>query len=298
VHKLYGGDIMSKIGLVMGGGGAKGAYQVGAWKAICESGLDEYIESYSGSSIGALNCALIRLKTWEEASEIWMNWDLSNFFLTGGADLNDISNAIIDIRNDREIQFDGLFSRDGLIELLNIIEIEKLENSQVNFFTTVSNITAFPEDRRIMDTVLDWYNGKNAGFVQYINLKNKSKKFIVDILLATSAIPIVYQPVEIGGQFYVDGGINDNLPVAPVFRMGYKKIIAISCSQINYSSLKRRFPSSSILLIQPSKYLGNLIEGTLNFKKSKLKDSYNLGYADAMKAVKNSRVSVERLLTY
>ena len=287
---------MSKIGLVLGGGGAKGAYQAGAWKAICEYGLDEYVESCSGSSIGALNCALIQLKTWEEVSEIWLNWDLNRFFLTGGADLNDISNAIIDIKNGREIQFDGLFSRDGLIELLNVIGIEKLENSSVDFFTTVSNISALPEDRRVIDTVLDWYNGKNAGFVQYINLKNTDREFITDMLLATSAIPIVYPPVEIGGQFYVDGGINDNLPVAPVFRMGYKEIIAISCSKINYNSLKRRFPSGNIYLIQPSKNLGNLIEGTLNFKKSKLKDSYNLGYADAMNTFKNRGTSVERLL--
>lgn len=287
---------MSKIGLVMGGGGAKGAYQIGAWKAICEYGLDKYIGSYSGSSIGALNCALIQLKTYEEASEIWLNQDLSKFFLTGGADLNDISNAINNIKKGKEIEFDGLFSRNGLVEFLNIIGIEKLENLPVDFFVTVSNITALPENRRIIDTVLNWYNGKNAGFVQYINLKNTHKKFIVDILLATSAIPMIYPPVEIGGQFYVDGGIDDNLPIAPVFRMGCKEIIAISCGKINHNSLKVRFPHSNILLIQPSKYLGNLIEGTLDFKKSKLNDSYNLGYVDAMNTLQTNKFSSDNLL--
>ena len=46
------------IGLVLSGGGAKGAYEVGVWQAICEAGLDRRIRAISGSSVGSL-CAVL-----------------------------------------------------------------------------------------------------------------------------------------------------------------------------------------------------------------------------------------------
>ena len=51
-----------KIGLVLGGGGGKGAFQVGVWKALCEYKLDKKISCMSGSSIGALNSVLFSQK--------------------------------------------------------------------------------------------------------------------------------------------------------------------------------------------------------------------------------------------
>lgn len=279
---------MREIGLVLSGGGAKGAYQAGAWRALCESGFNKYIKIYSGTSIGALNCALIQLKNWKEISEIWLNYNLNKVFLTDGVDLGDILKAIMAVRSGKKIEFNGLFSRDGLIDLLDKAGIEKLENEILDFYLTVANITEIPQEKRCTETALNWYNGKKTGFTQYIHLKDADKSFIVDMLLATSAIPVVYPPEEIGGQYYVDGGINDNLPVAPIYRRGFKKIIAISCNRVNYNSLKKRFPSSDILLIQPSKYLGTLIDGTFNFNSKKLGESYKIGYHDAIRAIKKN----------
>ncbi len=281
---------MPEIGLTLGGGGAKGAYQIGAWRAICEYGLDKYIKIYSGSSIGAINCALIQFKDWEEVSEIWLNYNLNSVFLTEGVDLTNILKAIQTVRSGKKLEFNGLFSRDGLIDLLNKIGIENLENEILDFYVTVTNITELPAERRSVEAALNWYNGKNVGFTQYIYLKNADKRFIVDMLLATSAIPVLYPPEEIGGQYYVDGGINDNLPITPIFRRGFKKIIAISCERVNYANLKRRFPSADILLIQPTKYLGNLIDGTFNFNSQKLIYSYKTGYNDAVRAIKKQLI--------
>lgn len=47
-----------KLGLVFAGGGGKGAYQIGVWKALIEKGLDKYVTCISGTSIGGLNSAL------------------------------------------------------------------------------------------------------------------------------------------------------------------------------------------------------------------------------------------------
>ena len=60
-----------KIGLVLAGGGGKGAYQLGVWKFFKEIGLDEHIEVISGTSVGALNAILFSLENYENCEKIW-----------------------------------------------------------------------------------------------------------------------------------------------------------------------------------------------------------------------------------
>ena len=57
---------------------------------------------------------------------------------------------------------------------------------------------------------------------------------------------------------------------------------------MNYFNIVRRYPSIQMILIQPSRYLGNLLNGTLNFNKDKLRQSFELGYHDAMNTIKRN----------
>lgn len=60
-----------KIGLVLAGGGGRGAYQIGVWKALRETGLEGYITAVAGSSVGGLNAALFTQGGLDKAEEIW-----------------------------------------------------------------------------------------------------------------------------------------------------------------------------------------------------------------------------------
>ena len=62
-----------KIGLVLAGGGARGAYQIGVWKALIELGIDKYIKVVSGTSIGAVNAMLFQQGAYKLAEEFWYN---------------------------------------------------------------------------------------------------------------------------------------------------------------------------------------------------------------------------------
>ena len=62
---------MKRIGLVLDGGGGKGAYQIGVWKAMRETGIDKYIKAVSGASVGGLNAALFVQGDYEKAERIW-----------------------------------------------------------------------------------------------------------------------------------------------------------------------------------------------------------------------------------
>ena len=64
-------DLSKEYGIVLEGGGAKGAYQIGAWRALREAGIR--IKGAAGTSVGALNGALICMDDFEKAERIWEN---------------------------------------------------------------------------------------------------------------------------------------------------------------------------------------------------------------------------------
>ena len=69
-------DTSKEYGLVLEGGGAKGAYQIGAWKALKEAGVK--INAVAGTSVGALNGALICMDELEMAQQMWSNLTYSH----------------------------------------------------------------------------------------------------------------------------------------------------------------------------------------------------------------------------
>ncbi len=64
-------DLSKEYGIVLEGGGAKGSYQIGAWKALREAGIK--IKGIAGTSVGALNGALICMDALEQAEALWEN---------------------------------------------------------------------------------------------------------------------------------------------------------------------------------------------------------------------------------
>ena len=64
-----------EFGLVLAGGGGKGAYEIGVWKALRETGKIK-IGAVSGTSVGALNAVLFAVGDYESAEDIWMHIDM------------------------------------------------------------------------------------------------------------------------------------------------------------------------------------------------------------------------------
>ena len=64
-------DLNKEYGIVFDGGGARGAYQIGAWKALHEAGVK--INAVAGTSVGALNGALLCMGDLEKAEKLWEN---------------------------------------------------------------------------------------------------------------------------------------------------------------------------------------------------------------------------------
>lgn len=238
---------MNKFGIVLSGGGAKGAYQIGAMKAIKEFNID--VLGYSGSSIGALNEALLFSQEITYCENIWKNIKLDDIF-----EINDYI-------------FNGISTGEDLKNLINNhIDISKIQQSKIPLFVTICTNEERKEGR-------------------YILLNDKTKDEIVLLLLTSAALPIVYNKVSYNNQLCSDGGLFDNNPINPLYENGINNLILISMN--HKFSLDNYYPNSEILIIKPSLDLKGLIEGTLNFDKNEILLRLELGYSDAKRCLNN-----------
>ena len=106
------------------------------------------------------------------------------------------------------IPTDGLLRLDGLKEVIRKeIQYTMIEELPVPFYVTVANL--------------------NSGEVEYMNSGSLSQT-----VLASSSIPVLFAPVEIDGQHYVDGGLMDNIPIEPI-KEKCDKIIVSNISPLN-----------------------------------------------------------------
>ena len=94
---------MTKLGLVLAGGGGKGSYEIGVWKYLREIGLDSRISVIAGTSVGGLNAFLIANGNYDLAEKLW---------------LTQIEDKILDTESDSH-RGGAVFSREGLLQIIN-----------------------------------------------------------------------------------------------------------------------------------------------------------------------------------
>lgn len=241
-----------RIGLVFEGGGGKGAYQIGAWKAIRELGIERHICMVSGTSVGALNAALFYKGNYGLAEEIWKS--ISE---------DDILSEKI---NDDYLNGECFFSQN---KLGNIIS-EVLRGKKYNWECLHCYVTCK-------------YRGLSA--VRYFDLsKYRDVELKKRILMASSAIPIVFESVEIEGTYYVDGGVNgDNVPIKPLLSQQLNYIIVIHLNQCANDNMDVK---EKIYEVFPTRNLGGLLSGTLDFGRENIAARIRIGYEDTLKTLR------------
>ncbi|HFJ9404231.1 TPA: patatin-like phospholipase family protein [Bacillus paranthracis] len=263
---------MTKVGLVLAGGGGKGAYHIGVWKALNAYGISDNISAVSGTSVGALNAALFSQGDYRIAETIWSNIEPSQIlsidttqYIQKIMGSNYLASSITTplIKLAKKVSKTGAFSRSGMSEIINqYININYISKSTIPCYATCCKIPSFKKT--------------------YFSLEGESEKNIISILLATSALPLVFEPEEINGDFYVDGGIKDNIPIEPLYKTGYRNIIVVHCNPdelLSYDS----YPDANIIEIVPSQSIGRFVDGTLDFTRQGSLYRMKQGYEDAIR---------------
>lgn len=262
-----------KIGLVFAGGGGKGAYQIGVWKAFKELGIDKYIQGVSGTSIGGLNAVLFSQGNYETAEDIWMKITRKDVLPIDDAEL--FAKGIKLFIGNKNINFikkflpklleQGNVSREGLLSIISSnIDFSKVIKSGKLLYVTCAEI---PEIK-----------------VRYFKLNDYDEEMTKKILCATSAIPSIYSCEEIESIKYVDGGMADNVPIQPLYGEGFDIIFAVHL-QREFNIDRNKFLGARIIDIIPSSEQGGIFTGTLDFSHESIKKRIITGYEDTMNLI-------------
>jgi NTE family protein len=249
-------------GLVLSGGGAKGAFEMGVWKALRES--DYSLGAVIGTSVGALNAAMIAQDDYEIAMEFWSNLTINQVL-----DLNkEMTNTYVDKWSKESFDvfrtgfLAALFS-DGLDisplrqNLTRMICEDTIRRSTIRFGLVTVDITSL-KPRQLM--IEDIPNGQ-----------------LIDYLLASAALPI-FQKLEIDGKTYLDGGFFDNVPINFMLEQHFNQIISVEFPAPGMRKWVRD-KQAKIITVNNSEYLG----GVLDFDSRQIELNIQLGYLDALK---------------
>ena len=247
-----------EYGLVLAGGGTKGAYQVGVWKALKELNIN--VKGIVGASIGSLNGALFLQDDFKMVEDMYENIKLGNIMNVDGMNenknifsLSNIFNLAADYTKQKGI--DNTPLRNMIRKYINM---DKIYNSNIDFGLVTFSV-------------------KNRQPLQVF--KNEiPKEEMENYLLASSCFPI-FKPQIINNEEYFDGGLYDNIPANMLIEKGYKNIIIADIAGVGFS--KRTINKDVyIKVIKPSEDLG----GTFEFNHERIINNIKLGYLDTMKA--------------
>ncbi len=256
-----------EFGLVLEGGGAKGSYEIGACKALEEMGVK--ITAVTGTSVGALNGAMVAQHKIDTAYQLWYNIHPSQVMNIEEEKLKKLTH--LEIRPDDiryylkmlgEIIVEGGIDVTPLKKLIKKhVNEEKLRTSDIAF----GMVTVSFNDRRALEI-----------FVEDIPYGQ-----IADYLFASANFPL-FRSAKIGEKIYLDGGIYDNLPIRMLVNRGYKSLITVRVGglgrirKVNLDNLK-------LINIEAKESLG----GPLDFDTQKARKNLKLGYFDAYRVMKN-----------
>jgi NTE family protein len=224
--------------LVLPGAGARGAYQIGVLKAIAGLLPEREPNPFSvicGTSAGAINAAVLagRAANFERAvadmEQVWANFAASQVYrsdnwtmlktslhwlgalvfggLGGGNPRSLLDNAPLRELLTRNVRFDGIRRaiEQGHLEAIAITASAYSTARSVTFFQGRPELASWTRVRRI----------------------GRATRLTVDHLMASAAVPFIFPPVQIGGEFYGDGSMRHRAPLSPAIHLGADRMLVV-----------------------------------------------------------------------
>jgi NTE family protein len=261
-------DFNKEYGIVLEGGGAKGSYQIGVWKAFLECGVK--IKAVAGVSVGALNGALICMGDFERAVDIWKNISYSRIMRVDDDQMDKLVNGRFKELSLQSVTKEGMRFIEG--GGLDVTPLRQLIEENVD-----ERIIKESEIEFIMGT----FSLTNMKEVE-ITAKEAEEGYLKDYLMASSYFPL-FKNEKLHGKKYLDGGIVNNVPIDMLINRGYKNIIVIRIYGIGMEK-KIKIPEDvNVIYMAPKINLCNIME----FNNKKAARNITLGYYDAMRILRS-----------
>ena len=200
-------------GLVLAGGGAKGSYQVGAYRALKELGWQPDI--ITGTSVGCLNAALFVLDKVSEAEELWKNLDIHGVLeMPDGKTPEELQNFLLDT------------VRSGGLDLEPLGDV-------IDRYLDEDAIRAAPVRYGLVMTEMNTLKSVQLPLDQIPQGRLK------EYMMASSACFPALRPRTIDGVKYIDGGWRDNMPLTLATSMGATELVAVDIEGVGYNKPNR-----------------------------------------------------------
>lgn len=230
-----------KTGLVLSGGGARGAYQAGVIQALCEvaqrEGMKNPFKVISGISAGSINGAYLASHCHDmdyagkNITRVWRSISTDKIvnispFSFGRTGLQLFKQFATKVQEEEKDKLTGLIDTAPLYELIK----GELRYNQIADNLKTGTLDAFAV------TATSYSNSDATTFIQshreieeWKRVRRRAKQTVVgvDHIMASSAIPILFPPYEIDGTFYGDGAIRNFSPLSPSIHLGVEQIISV-----------------------------------------------------------------------
>jgi NTE family protein len=229
------------VALVLSGGGARAAYQVGLLRYLRRAFPDFRFQIITGTSAGAINAAYVagHPGTMAEASaglaDLWSNLTFDQVFrvdakslaksvvrwgtrlLSGGAEIVTRAKALLDTSPLRRLLTTVMATVSG--ELVGIGD--NVENGRLSALalTTLNWATG---------QTVTWIQGRDVATWDNAQRRTARARIGIDHVMASAALPLLFPAVRIGSSWYGDGGVRLLAPLAPAIHLGAERILAVS----------------------------------------------------------------------
>jgi NTE family protein len=252
------------LGLVLSGGGARGAYQVGVLRILAREFPEAVPDILTGVSAGGINAAFLASRQEpyqqkvDEMAEMWSNLRIEDVFrvdthnltwralrwggrlISGGKSPLPPAKSLVDTKPLREVLERELHATDGPLTGIN----ESLRNGWLRAFAlTASSYTTGQS--------VTWVQTReDCSMPAWERPLRKSSmcSLRIDHVMASAALPFFFPAIEVDGAWYGDGGIRLTQPLSPAIHLGARRIIAVTT---RYAKSREEADRPSIVAYPP-----------------------------------------------
>ena len=231
-------DVDSPLALVLSGGGARGAYEVGVLRYVLGKLIPRLGDSarpriFSGTSVGAINACAVAAHhdlpdfAAGQLAERWRQLSLEHIFRLGWSDLGGLMRWIFGSARDA-----------GPRSLLDAAPLAELVRSVIPWRSLHQGVS----DRRVLGVTVSATDVETGHTVVFIETEDESHRLVssgdraIDWTvvrltpqhaLASAAIPIIFPTVRVAGRIYSDGSLRQNTPIAPALKLGAGRVLVV-----------------------------------------------------------------------
>lgn len=275
-------DFSKTYAIALEGGGAKGAYQIGVVKALCDMGLK--YNAVAGTSVGAINGAMLAMGRVDEAVELWKKISFTDVmdvdekmmeeFYTYRWDIRDLPKFNQFIK--KTIAEKGIDTEPLNKLLAKYVDEEEIRKSDIDFYT------------------MTYANDRHKGLA--VDMKKLPKGQMADMVKASSYFPL-FKHELICGERFTDGYKADLIPVKVLTDNNYRDILVVRVLGFGKVLKPINVDGLNVYKIVPPKEALGLM---LDFNPKRVRYELKLGYLDGLKQTPNfygKRYCIQRSMT-